>query len=567
MPNDQLLQGETETPIQSTPTSAQSQQLQPGEFEAPAQGAPPAIGTVTAPPSAWDRFTAAFTAPFKSMYHGATDEPQDANEIVAHAQGGQGGLAAYRAAKKLVDAHDAMMNAKPGDAARKAAFDFQNSAIDMVLGNTHDAIMHAVSGGFSTAGAVDPGMQSVLERPRAISEGATAGGDLATPLGSTAADVAIAAATYGVGKGLSAIPGALKVGQAAGEVADATPAIEEAAATPKAQAVAEGTSRAAKAGISEGTAETVAPTGEDIQPHLHQGIRDFVNQVANDAGLEPVPESTPITDAPQKLADAFQSRSQATFDKVEEITGLNPTTLKEQMAARADQMTEAAAAGDTEKAGKLEMLQKASENKALQAFNQAKAQGVDVDQARADWNSSIRSDELSAAVRGSKANTSTLESPVLDPNKLAPRLQRLAESQPGGKAPKLFQLGGEDSATGLVEHAENAREAVQAIKDFVPQSATGQKLFSQILSDNTVEKSSLLRGGKVTGATDWNAVIKDLGNLTPEQQAAAGSDLAKMRQVASRQAVKQNAIKALKVGGVLGAGEEIARRGINALTQ
>jgi hypothetical protein len=405
----------------------------------------------------------------------------------------------------------------------------------------------------------------------------------------TLLDAASLAATYymgGAGAAAPEVTGEVAPELATGEsalgdeatTAASTPASEAtppaatppAVPTPKAQAVAQGTAKAADAGVSEGTAETVAPTGENIQPQLHAGIRNFVNSTLDDAGLDAIPDSVPITDAPQGLADAFQARSQDIFNKVEELTGVNPTTLKEQMAARADQITEAAASGDVEKAGKLEMLQKAAENKSIQAFNQAKAQGVDVDQARADWNSSIRGDELSAAVRGSKANTSTMANPVLDPAKLAPRLQKLAESQPGGKAAKLFQLGGEDNATRLVEHAENARDATQAIKDFVPQTATGQKLFSQIVSNNTVEKSSLLRGGKTVGKTDWNGVQKDIGNLTPAQQSALGNDLVKMRQVAGRQALKQSALEALnftaKWGGVGEVGSRVVRHAVNTLT-
>jgi hypothetical protein len=514
---------------------------------------------------ALNRFGHAFAAPFVSMYHGAVDEPQDVDEVVAHAQGGQGGLMAYRAAKQVIDAHDAMVKSS-GDSFQKAAMSFKDAAISYILGNTKDAMMQGLSGGMSAVEGAQPGTSAALQRPQQLAQGAVTGGDLATPLGSTAADVAMAAGTEGLGRAASAIRGAAETGEAAEEAATASTPASESAATPKAQAVAQGTAKAAKAGISEGTAETVAPTGEEIQPQLHAGIRQFLNQTASDAGLDAIADSTPITDAPQELADSFQTRSQATFDQIEKITGIDPTALKEQMAARADQITEATASGDLEKAGKLDMLQKADENRSLQAFNQAKAQGVDVEQARSDWNASLRGDELSAAVRNSKASTSTLKNPVLDPAKLAPRLQKLAESQPGGKAPKLFQLGGEDNATTLVEHAENARDATQAIKDFVPQSATGQKLFSQIVSNNTAEKSSLLRGGNSVGVTDWNGVLKDIGNLTPAQQSALGNDLARMRQVAGRQALKQNALKALSFGTKLGVGAETLHHAVNAVS-
>lgn len=489
--------------------------------------------------------------------------PQDVDEVAAHAGGGETGLVAYRAAKALLQSHDAMQKAK-GDAFYNAVDNFRNAAIDFITGSNYDAMMHTASGTLNAVGATDANLTGPTSEAADIAEGATTGKNLVTPLTRGIVDLGTLAATAAGPKIFGTEAAA---GEEAAAVEPATAATEETALAPKAQAVAQGTAKAGAAGVSEGTAETVAPTGEDIQPQLHQGIRSFINQTASDAGLDPVPDSVPITDAPQELADAFQTRSQATFDKVEEITGIDPTALKQQMAERADQITEAAASGDLEKAGKLEMLQKADENRGIQAFNTAKAQGVDVDQARTDWNQSLRGDELSAAVRGSKANTSTLANPVLDPAKLAPRLQKLAESRPGGKAPKLFQLGGEDNATALVEHAENARDATQAIKDFVPQSATGQKLFSQILSNNTIEKSGgILRGGKVVAGTDWNGVVKDLGNLSPAQQTALGSDLARMRQVAGKQALKQNAAHVILGKSPLGyvargaVAEEVARR-------
>jgi hypothetical protein len=485
----------------------------------------------------------------------AVTPPESAEEHIA-SLAGPGALIAYRQAKGVMASIKGAMSSS-GTKFVQAVQDVKSAADQFHRGDYRNAASSAVSAATDAAGLLDPMTSGISSGVRELSEGARPGGNLATPLTRQLIDA-----------GTAVVGGELGSEAIGGDVAGDEAAASESTApiaTPKAQAVAQGVSKAAKAGVSEGTAETVAPTGETIQPQLHAGLRNFVNQTLDDAGLDAVPDSVPITDAPQKLADAFQARSQDIFNKVEELTGVNPTTLKEQMAARADQITEAAASGEVEKAGKLEMLQKADENKSLQAFNQAKAQGVDVDQARSDWNASIRGDELSAAVRGSKANTSTLKNPILDPGKLAPRLQKLAESQPGGKASKLSQLGG-DRATGLVEHAENARDATQAIKDFVPQGASGQKLFSQILSNNTVEKGSLLGRGKVVGQTDWGGVVKDLGNLSPAQQSALGDDLARMRQFAGKQAVRQTAAKLLKAGVGLGTAEEVTRRGLNALS-
>ena len=331
-------------------------------------------------------------------------------------------------------------------------------------------------------------------------------------------------------------------------------------ATPKQSAVANATS---KSGITAGVPETVAPSGESIQPTLHQGIRDFVNKTNAAAGLPPVADDVNILDAAQNQADAFQVRSQATFDKVEKITGVNPTTLKQIMKTRADQIETFQAAGNDEEAGNLQQLQLNDENRVQKAFDAAQTKGVSVDQARSDWNKSLRADELSTAIRGSKSNISTLASPDIDPSKLTSRLQKFYESQPGGKTAKLAQLGGDQNAANLVEHAETARDAARTIKEFVPQSATGQQALSKIVSDNTIEKSSLIRGGKAVGRTDWNGVVKDIGNLTPEQQKAFGNELAQVRQYAGKQALRQNAISLLKKGaytvGGLGVGGEIIK--------
>ena len=273
-----------------------------------------------------------------------------------------------------------------------------------------------------------------------------------------------------------------------------------------------------------------------------------------------------VLDAAQHQADAFQTRSPATFGKVQKITGIDPTALKQIMSSRTDQIENLLAAGKDEEAGNLQQLQLNDENRMTKAFNDAKAKGVDIEQARGDWNKSLRADELSNAIRGSKSNISTLENPNIDPNKLTSRLQKLHESQPGSKTAKLAQLGGDENATNLVEHAETARDAARTIKEFVPQSATGQQALSKIVSDNTIEKSSLIRGGKAVGRTDWNGVVKDIGNLTPEQQRAFGEELAQVRHYAGKQALKQNALSLLKKGGAVVASGELLKLGYEGVT-
>jgi hypothetical protein len=328
-------------------------------------------------------------------------------------------------------------------------------------------------------------------------------------------------------------------------------------ATPKASAVeARVTKAASKSKLPPGAPETTAPTGENIRPDLHQKVREFVNQTHAANDLPPVPDTTNVLDVSQQSADAFQVRSQATFDKVTKITGVDPTALKKVMAARADQIETAVAAGDIERAGNLQQLQLADENRVAQAFDKAKATDptADVEQARSDWNKSLRADELSAAVRSSKSSASTVANPEIDPSKLTPKLQKLYESQPGGKPAKLSQLGGDANARTLVEHAENARGSEQAIKDFAPSSATGHKAMQDILRPNTA--------GRVVGfgtKTNFLKSFQDFETLTPDEQLARfpGNGEAQQARTYLRNQSRIQVGKLLATGLTI---EEIARR-------
>jgi hypothetical protein len=59
--------------------------------------------------------------------------------------------------------------------------------------------------------------------------------------------------------------------------------------------------------------------------------------------------------------------------------------------------------------------------------------------------------------------------------------------------------------------------------------------------------------GKVKARTDWNGVVKDIGNLNPaEQQAAISEELGQDRQYPGGQALKQNALDGLLGKSVTG---------------
>ena len=448
--------------------------------------------------------------------------PQDHKEELAGIFGGPQALVAYRSAKALVDGIENTIKA-PAKNYGQAKQDFQRGLQDFASKDYRNLASDAASMSADMAGAVSPGTSMITDRARQFSEGARPGGDLVTPTVKTGLDAGAALLLDKVGGSEAEEP-------------------EVSQAGPKETTVARNT---AKSGISAGTPETTAPTGEDIQPALQQGTRDTINKTLQKNGLQPVPDSVTIRNAADNMSKQFMARSKDAFSRVDQLTNVNPTILKDVMASRADQIETLTASGEMEKAGNLQQLQLRDEEKMAQAFKDAKAADpkADIDQARQDWNSSLRAEELSSAIRGSAEGT--LKAPTLNPSKLTPRLQKLTE----GRLPELM---GDDSAT-LAEHAENARDATQAIKDFEPQSATGQQALSKIISDNTVEQSSLIKRGKVVAGTNWNGVVRDIGNLTPVEQQAFGPELAQVRQFAGKQALKQNAVSLLKKGVLAGA--------------
>jgi hypothetical protein len=127
----------------------------------------------------------------KSVVSGAVSDPQDASETAVHAAGGQLGLASYRAANAVVAAAQNLVKSKK-DNFKQAATDFVHTAQSLHSGNWRQAVSDAGS----TAGdmtALNPASApGTGGRMREVSEGAGPEGDLATPLGKTAADLGMA---------------------------------------------------------------------------------------------------------------------------------------------------------------------------------------------------------------------------------------------------------------------------------------------------------------------------------------------------------------------------------------
>jgi hypothetical protein len=401
-------------------------------------------------PGALERFGNAFAAPFKSMFHGAFAEPQDTNEIVAHAQGGQGGLIAYRAAKQLMDAHDAMVNAKPGAALHQAASDFRNAAIDLMLGNKHDALMHAVSGGLSTAGAVEPGVQGALQRPRALSEGATEGGDLATPLGSVAADAAIGAATLGAGRAATALRGAAE----AGETAEAVGAGEEAAAAAPKPGTLQNIKtviKNPKAIVSEDAAKATA------QPATQSAVRGAASGAAKGANVAESGGSA--AKSIEDVADGVFAKSKGLYKQIDDATG-GKFSGNQKLIQNVDK--ELRMASSDEEVNALQSQRAKYIDQQEQMFDEAAGKGVPketVNQAKASYKHANALYDLDRQI---KLSTKGVPSEIaeegsapesIDPKGLSDRINKMYRSG------RLQEALGEDGAKDFVNKVSRAAQS------------------------------------------------------------------------------------------------------------
>jgi hypothetical protein len=176
---------------------------------------------------------------------------------------------------------------------------------------------------------------------------------------------------------------------------------------------------------------------------------------------------------------------------------------------------------------------------------------MDVAGARSDWNKAWRSYELSNAVRASAEGT--LKQPLVNPSKLATRLQKM--SYPDGAQPaKLGQLGGENAANDFVDKIEQRRAA---IADFDPTvtpatpeiSATGQHRLAEMLKQNTgtgmAGKGQLRTLVGVDPSPNYIKTFADFDKLSGDELAPAfkGTDAAAARSFLQGKALKQLLIR------------------------
>jgi hypothetical protein len=122
---------------------------------------------------------------------GAIAPPQDAHETAIYATGGQVGLAAYRAANKVVESAQNLVESKKENF-HQAATDFVRTAQDLHSGQWRQGLSDAGSTVGDLAALNPTTAPGTGERIKEVSEGSRPGGDLASPLGKTAADLGMA---------------------------------------------------------------------------------------------------------------------------------------------------------------------------------------------------------------------------------------------------------------------------------------------------------------------------------------------------------------------------------------
>jgi hypothetical protein len=156
----------------------------------------------------------------KQTIGAAIAPPQDPHETAIYATSGQTGLVAYRAANKVVESAESLVKSKKENF-HQAAADFARTAQDLHSGQWRQGLSDAASTVGDIAALNPTNAPGTGERIREVSEGARPGGDLAAPLGKTAADVGMAYVgekSPEIIKGIAKAPG--KVLEAAGKGAE-----------------------------------------------------------------------------------------------------------------------------------------------------------------------------------------------------------------------------------------------------------------------------------------------------------------------------------------------------------
>lgn len=527
---------------------------------APPTASKPASSAAPASPSTWDQVKQGLK---KSMIGQLAKTvfapPQDANEVSAQAGGGDVGLFAYRMANNLIQAHKEMQKSSGPD--YMAAIDkFRDAAIDLVLssdkdaamsGHKHDAIMNAVAGTTELAGAASPEIKPVMQQVSDLARSTTAEGQAeglspVTELTRGLTDVGTAALTAKAPAAVADLGEAAETPEVAAEAApaaDSTTSLLDKGKTLY-QKVTKGgqtadtvaTTNAAKSGLPEGAvAETEAPTVQSVSPDVQQSIRDSANEVAQNEGLKPVPDNTPIRETFNNLRDQFYARSKSGFAKIQEATGVDINQLQQDISKLNRKISDSV--GEPDRIDSLTEQLQAKQEVADQAFADAEKAGIDTKQAVNDWKKMNAADEMNSHVVNSTSGRAGVgNGEITDPTKLAPRLEKASVSQSPTRPSRLQEFMGEDTANKLASTVEQNRGV---IKDFEPSTATGQKAMQDLIRPNTGtgKVQAIKQSLGFSPKTNWLGTYMDMSKLSDAEMVARfGADVSNARSFVASQA-------------------------------
>jgi hypothetical protein len=405
----------------------------------PTSSAPitPPTGAAPAAPSAWDRFSSAFS---KGV---GIAPPQNATEhVIDTITGNTGaGLVTYRAARAVVDSVENAMKAKKPEEFEQAKQDIQQAVTDFHNKDMWNLASSAGSvAGDVIAGAGGPVARQVGSRVRSISEGARPGGDLATPLGETAADavnIGVASAVGGMGSAEAAPDAAA---EKPGLIQRARQAVSSKAATQP----------GAQSALREGAAASARDAGVTGAVDTSGSIRTIMDQ--------PIAEASKIEDSLyQTVNDAAGTDMKALYDRREELQDAadDPTNLAQKSVIQkeltaTDQQIAQGEANVQSKLGK----------DAPDLIDQAKA----ATQQRYSMEEGVKKlFNNESVVNGNTAHGAPETINVDSAIKAAENLDKPSKFAPFGTPTRLEQMFGEDGAASLKQGLYDAQKAGQKV--------------------------------------------------------------------------------------------------------
>jgi hypothetical protein len=170
-------------------------------------------------------------------------------------------------------------------------------------------------------------------------------------------------------------------------------------------------------------------TGKAIQSDLQGGIRSVLGDAADTAEVD-IPSTASIRTSASSLADNVEAKSKGIFQTIDDATNGEATNLQSKI-RNVDNKLRITAGTDDDLEEKLTSQKTALESRFNDVLDSAKENGVSqdtIDTAKQTWKQSSALRDLDTQIKASTAGNVKNAPEVVDPNKLVPRLQKLADS-------------------------------------------------------------------------------------------------------------------------------------------